>query len=207
MPPPDVLAGLCGSEVRQQTGLHLLGLRHRLHCLHLCRSAGLRLQTATIPVSVDWFIPKILRRPNLFAWLIGFSIHRVCMLGNRTISGHEIDDSKCAKFIQLQIKEPERVETNFTITNGRSVSSALSLTTVSFIFYFFTYCIPPVRKRHCGPDLWPQPSSCSGEWDYKHLEAFLWRPRAQRLLWQILQFQQFLWDCRDPRSGQWGHFR
>ncbi|XP_030286325.1 solute carrier family 12 member 6 isoform X6 [Sparus aurata] len=41
----------------------------------------------------------------------------VCMLGNRTISGHEIDDNKCAKFIQLQIKEPERVETNFTITN------------------------------------------------------------------------------------------
>lgn len=75
------------------------------------------------------------------------------MLGNRTISGHEIDDNKCAKFIQLQIKEPERVETNFTITNGRSVSSALSLTTVSFIFYFFTYCIPPVRKRHCGPDI------------------------------------------------------
>uniref|UniRef100_A0A671XDF3 Solute carrier family 12 member 6 n=1 Tax=Sparus aurata TaxID=8175 RepID=A0A671XDF3_SPAAU len=45
----------------------------------------------------------------------------VCMLGNRTISGHEIDDNKCAKFIQLQIKEPERVETNFTITNGRSL--------------------------------------------------------------------------------------
>uniref|UniRef100_A0A671XDI4 Solute carrier family 12 member 6 n=1 Tax=Sparus aurata TaxID=8175 RepID=A0A671XDI4_SPAAU len=33
----------------------------------------------------------------------------VCMLGNRTISGHEIDDNKCAKFIQLQIKEPERL--------------------------------------------------------------------------------------------------
>ena len=138
MPPPDVLAGLCGSEVRQQTGLHLPGLRHCLHRLHLCRSAGLRLQTATIPVSVDWFIPKKRRRPNLFfAWLIGFSIRRVCMLGNRTISGHEIDDNKCAKFIQLQIKEPERVETNFTITNGRSVSSHQPSRSQLFLLFIF----------------------------------------------------------------------
>ncbi|XP_073331023.1 solute carrier family 12 member 6-like [Pagrus major] len=43
---------------------------------------------------------------------------QVCMLGNRTISGHEIDDSKCAKTIQLQIKEPsERVDANFTLTS------------------------------------------------------------------------------------------
>uniref|UniRef100_A0A8C9X0P2 Solute carrier family 12 member 6 n=1 Tax=Sander lucioperca TaxID=283035 RepID=A0A8C9X0P2_SANLU len=30
----------------------------------------------------------------------------VCMLGNRTINGHEIDENQCAKTILLQIKEP-----------------------------------------------------------------------------------------------------
>lgn len=41
------------------------------------------------------------------------------MLGNRTISGHEIDDSQCAKTILLQIKEPaEGVDANFTFIHG-----------------------------------------------------------------------------------------
>uniref|UniRef100_A0A8C9WXX4 Solute carrier family 12 member 6 n=1 Tax=Sander lucioperca TaxID=283035 RepID=A0A8C9WXX4_SANLU len=31
----------------------------------------------------------------------------VCMLGNRTINGHEIDENQCAKTILLQIKEPK----------------------------------------------------------------------------------------------------
>ncbi|XP_038587287.1 solute carrier family 12 member 6-like isoform X1 [Micropterus salmoides] len=43
----------------------------------------------------------------------------VCMLGNRTISGHEID--KCAKTIPPPIKQPvERVEANFTVIEGNS---------------------------------------------------------------------------------------
>ncbi|XP_029382275.1 solute carrier family 12 member 6 isoform X1 [Echeneis naucrates] len=42
----------------------------------------------------------------------------VCMLGNRTINGHEIYDSQCAKTVLVLIKEnEERNNTNFTITN------------------------------------------------------------------------------------------
>lgn len=56
---------------------------------------------------------------------MGFSIRSVCMLGNRTISGHELDDSQCAKTIQVQIEESaEGADANFTIVNGRNVSSS-----------------------------------------------------------------------------------
>ncbi|XP_042367808.1 solute carrier family 12 member 6-like isoform X2 [Plectropomus leopardus] len=42
----------------------------------------------------------------------------VCMLGNRTISGHEIDDNQCAKTVLLPIREPtERADNNFTAVN------------------------------------------------------------------------------------------
>ncbi len=59
---------------------------------------------------------------------MGFSIHSVCMLGNRTISGHEIDDNQCAKTILLPIKEPaEAVDANFTIINGTNVSHSHQL--------------------------------------------------------------------------------
>ncbi|XP_044038986.1 solute carrier family 12 member 6-like isoform X4 [Siniperca chuatsi] len=45
----------------------------------------------------------------------------VCMLGNRSISGHEIDDNQCAKTILLQIKEPvETADANFTVINENS---------------------------------------------------------------------------------------
>ncbi|KAL7374955.1 hypothetical protein ABVT39_009763 [Epinephelus coioides] len=45
----------------------------------------------------------------------------VCMLGNRTISGHEIDDNQCAKTVLLQIKEPvERADGNFTTVSENS---------------------------------------------------------------------------------------
>nr|XP_033465199.1 solute carrier family 12 member 6-like isoform X2 [Epinephelus lanceolatus] len=45
----------------------------------------------------------------------------VCMLGNRTISGHEIDDNQCAKTVLLQIKEPvERADENFTTVSENS---------------------------------------------------------------------------------------
>ncbi|XP_037614586.1 solute carrier family 12 member 6-like isoform X1 [Sebastes umbrosus] len=42
----------------------------------------------------------------------------VCMLGNRTINGHEIDDNQCAKTIVPPIKEPvEGGDNNFTVIN------------------------------------------------------------------------------------------
>ncbi|XP_032399860.1 solute carrier family 12 member 6 isoform X5 [Etheostoma spectabile] len=48
----------------------------------------------------------------------------VCMLGNRTINGHEIDDNHCAKTILLQIKEPvERVDDNITLIIENSTMS------------------------------------------------------------------------------------
>lgn len=54
--PPDVLAGLCWCEVRQQTGVHLPGLCHCLHRLHIHRSACLCLQTSSFPVSKGFWI-------------------------------------------------------------------------------------------------------------------------------------------------------
>ncbi|XP_063756617.1 solute carrier family 12 member 6-like isoform X2 [Eleginops maclovinus] len=45
----------------------------------------------------------------------------VCMLGNRTISGHEIEDKQCGKTVLLQIKEQgDTVEYNFTVSNDTS---------------------------------------------------------------------------------------
>ncbi|XP_051256934.1 solute carrier family 12 member 6 isoform X4 [Dicentrarchus labrax] len=45
----------------------------------------------------------------------------VCMLGNRTISGHEIDDNHCGKTIMVQNQElAERADDNFTIINENS---------------------------------------------------------------------------------------
>lgn len=45
----------------------------------------------------------------------------VCMLGNRTINGHEIVDSHCAKTILQQIREQaEGIDSNFTIISDNS---------------------------------------------------------------------------------------
>ncbi|KAM7377069.1 hypothetical protein PAMA_013720 [Pampus argenteus] len=45
----------------------------------------------------------------------------VCMLGNRTINGHDLEDNHCGKTILLQIKEPaEREDGNFTFANENS---------------------------------------------------------------------------------------
>lgn len=45
----------------------------------------------------------------------------VCVLGNRTISAHELDDSLCAKTINVQMKEPEEgVDANVTTVMGEN---------------------------------------------------------------------------------------
>ncbi|XP_068163763.1 solute carrier family 12 member 6-like isoform X2 [Antennarius striatus] len=45
----------------------------------------------------------------------------VCLLGNRTISGHEVDDDHCAKTILLPNTEPtESADSNFTFINENS---------------------------------------------------------------------------------------
>nr|XP_046237301.1 solute carrier family 12 member 6-like isoform X6 [Scatophagus argus] len=45
----------------------------------------------------------------------------VCMLGNRTINGHDIDDRQCAKTILLQFQEStEAPDANFTFINENS---------------------------------------------------------------------------------------
>ncbi|XP_041634869.1 solute carrier family 12 member 6-like [Cheilinus undulatus] len=45
----------------------------------------------------------------------------VCMLGNRTISGHEVLERQCAKTILLQINEQaERADANYTVINENS---------------------------------------------------------------------------------------
>lgn len=78
------------------------------------------------------------------------------MLGNRTISGHEIDDNQCAKTVLLQIKEPvERTDENFTTVSGgyqdeTDICSYLSQT--NLFSFFLTFCVPPIRKQHCGSD-------------------------------------------------------
>ncbi|XP_067435612.1 solute carrier family 12 member 6-like isoform X1 [Thunnus thynnus] len=41
----------------------------------------------------------------------------VCMLGNRTINGHDLMDHNCAKTILLSIKEPVEKDNNFTFTS------------------------------------------------------------------------------------------
>ncbi|KAM9836958.1 solute carrier family 12 member 6 isoform 2-T2 [Aulostomus maculatus] len=47
----------------------------------------------------------------------------VCMLGNRTINGHDIVDDHCAKTMLLQIKEPiETEDTNVTINENSTVT-------------------------------------------------------------------------------------
>lgn len=122
--PPDVLAGLCWCEVRQQTGFHLPGLCHRFHRLHLHRSARLCLQTSSFPVSQELFVfGKSALAVDLgffFEWPMSFLICSVCILGNRTISGHVLDDSLCVKTINVPMKGPEEgADTNFTVVMGK----------------------------------------------------------------------------------------
>ncbi|XP_022623866.1 solute carrier family 12 member 6 isoform X1 [Seriola dumerili] len=76
----------------------------------------------------------------------------VCMLGNRTINGHEIYDSQCAKTILQQIKEPvEKDDVNFTITNENStVGPTFDPTHAPVLVEKTTY----LWKQFChGPDL------------------------------------------------------
>ncbi|KAK2862895.1 hypothetical protein Q5P01_002428 [Channa striata] len=48
----------------------------------------------------------------------------VCMLGNRTITHHEMEDNKCAKTTHLQIKNPmERDDSNLTVNNENRTAS------------------------------------------------------------------------------------
>lgn len=49
----------------------------------------------------------------------------VCILGNRTISGHELDDGLCVKTVNVQMKEPEEgADTNFTTIIGENYLKA-----------------------------------------------------------------------------------
>ncbi|XP_056225132.1 solute carrier family 12 member 6-like isoform X1 [Seriola aureovittata] len=76
----------------------------------------------------------------------------VCMLGNRTINGHEIYDSQCAKTILQQIKEAvEKDDVNFTITNENStVGPTFDPTHAPVLVEKTTY----LWKQFChGPDL------------------------------------------------------
>uniref|UniRef100_A0A665VG92 Solute carrier family 12 member 6 n=1 Tax=Echeneis naucrates TaxID=173247 RepID=A0A665VG92_ECHNA len=72
----------------------------------------------------------------------------VCMLGNRTINGHEIYDSQCAKTVLVLIKEnEERNNTNFTITNGgyqRVISDARMTTSL-----WKQFCQGPELNSSC----------------------------------------------------------
>lgn len=62
----------------------------------------------------------------------------VCMLGNRTINGHEIDDNQCAKTTLLQIKEPvDGVDNNFTFINE---SSTVGLTFEKTTYLWTQFC-------------------------------------------------------------------
>lgn len=46
------------------------------------------------------------------------------MLGNRTVSGHEIDDNHCAKIIEALLEESgDRADANFTAIIGSNASS------------------------------------------------------------------------------------
>lgn len=79
------------------------------------------------------------------------------MLGNRTISGHEIDDNQCAKTIEVAIKESaERADANFTIVNGRNVFSSqlLSCTLSGFFFFLHIICLP-LETSTIGPTFDP----------------------------------------------------
>lgn len=45
-------------------------------------------------------------------------IRSVCMLGNRTISGHQLGDGQCSKTFLQQSDGPLEEADNFTMTNG-----------------------------------------------------------------------------------------
>lgn len=45
----------------------------------------------------------------------------MCILGNRTISGHELDDSLCVKTISVEMREPEDgADANVTTVMGEN---------------------------------------------------------------------------------------
>ncbi|XP_059210306.1 solute carrier family 12 member 6-like isoform X2 [Centropristis striata] len=80
----------------------------------------------------------------------------VCMLGNRTISGHAIDDNRCSKTIQLHIKEPaERVDYNSTIFNENSTmgptfdSSLAPPVTEKTTYIWKQFCQGPELNASC----------------------------------------------------------
>ncbi|XP_027143656.1 solute carrier family 12 member 6 isoform X5 [Larimichthys crocea] len=79
----------------------------------------------------------------------------VCMLGNRTISGHEIDDSQCAKTILLQIKESaEGVDANFTFihendTVGPTFDPSPSTILVETTYLWKHFCQGPELNASC----------------------------------------------------------
>ncbi|XP_070848799.1 solute carrier family 12 member 6-like isoform X4 [Chaetodon trifascialis] len=80
----------------------------------------------------------------------------VCMLGNRTISGHEIDDNECAKTVLLQIKEPaESADANLTIvyeniTVGPTFDPSLAPALVEKTTYLWKqFCEGPELNASC----------------------------------------------------------
>ncbi|XP_076580671.1 solute carrier family 12 member 6 isoform X3 [Chaetodon auriga] len=81
----------------------------------------------------------------------------VCMLGNRTISGHEIDDNdQCAKTVLLQIKEPaESADANLTIvyenvTVGPTFDPSLAPALVEKTTYLWKqFCEGPELNASC----------------------------------------------------------
>ncbi|XP_041820415.1 solute carrier family 12 member 6-like isoform X2 [Chelmon rostratus] len=80
----------------------------------------------------------------------------VCMLGNRTISGHAIDDDECAKTALLQIKEPaEGADANFTIiyeniTVGPTLDPSLAPALVEKTTYLWKqFCEGPELNASC----------------------------------------------------------
>ncbi|XP_070710604.1 solute carrier family 12 member 6-like isoform X3 [Pempheris klunzingeri] len=75
----------------------------------------------------------------------------VCMLGNRTISGHEIVDNQCARTF-LQIKEQETVDANFTnINDNTTVAPTFEPSLAPALVEKTTY----LWKQFCqGPDLY-----------------------------------------------------
>lgn len=70
------------------------------------------------------------------------------MLGNRTISGHEIDDNQCEK---TTVESAERADANFTALFGRTLCTCLfqipllACCSSNLLSFFVTLRFPSVR--------------------------------------------------------------
>lgn len=78
------------------------------------------------------------------------------MLGNRTISGHELDDGQCAKTMKVPIEESaDGVDANFTIVHGKNVSASLSHIHSLTFFFFKRTVFLLLENGTFGPTLDP----------------------------------------------------